>query len=95
MNSYRISVTSAEGNEVEVTIFPRVRSDGRSIHSLVENLMRNASYSFSIVSNNSIGQQSTAAIFFCKENSFSTHRILFGFCFIKNCCQIQLFSSFR
>ena len=78
MNSYRINVTSAEGNEV--TVFPCVRSDGRSLHLLVENLMRNISYSFSIISNNNVGQQSTAAIFFCKENSFSTNRILFGFC---------------
>ena len=78
MNSYRISVTSAEGNEV--TVFSCVRSDGRSLHLLVENLMRNTSYSFSIISNNNVGQQSTAAIFFCKENSFSTHGILFGFC---------------
>ena len=76
MNSYRISVTSAEGNEV--TIFPCIRADGRSVHLLVENLMRNTSYSFSILFSNNIGQQSTAAIFFCKENSF--HRILFGFC---------------
>ena len=66
MNSYRVSVTCAEGNEV--TIFPCVRSDQKSVNLLVENLMRNTSYSFSIISNNNLGQQSTAAIVFCKKN---------------------------
>ena len=66
MNSYRVSVTSAEGNEV--TIFPCVRSDQKSVNLLVEYLMRNTSYSFSIISNNNLGQQSTAAIVFCKKN---------------------------
>ena len=94
MNSYRISVTSAEG--YEVTIFPCVRSEGRSVHLLVENLMRNASYSFSILSNSNVGQQSTAAILFCKENSFSTHRILFGFCSLsKTVVRYSVFGSFR
>ena len=66
MNTYCLSVTSAEGKEVAK--FPCVRSDCRSVHLLVENLMWNTSYSFSIISNNDVGQQSTAAIFFCKEN---------------------------
>ena len=66
VNTYCLSVTSAEGKEV--TIFPCVRSNGRSVHLLVENLMWNTSYSFSIISNNYVGQQSTAAISFCKEN---------------------------
>ena len=66
MNSYCVSVTSAVGNEVAMS--PCVRSDDRSVHLLVENLMRNTSYSFSIISNNNVGQQSTSAIFFCKEN---------------------------
>ena len=62
MNSYHVSVTSAEGNEV--TLFPCVRSDEKSVNLLVENLMRNTSYSFSIISNNNVGQQSTAPFFF-------------------------------
>ena len=66
MNTYCLSVTTAEGKEV--TIFSCVRSDDRSVHLLVEYLMRNTSYSFSIISNNTLGQQSTTAILFCKEN---------------------------
>ena len=34
MNTYCLSVTSAEGNEI--AMFPCVRSDGRSVHLLVE-----------------------------------------------------------
>ena len=66
MNSYHVSVTSAEGKEI--TIFPCARSEEISVNFLVENLMRNTSYSFSVISNNNVGQQSTAAIFFCKKN---------------------------
>ena len=63
MNTYCLSVTSAEGNEV--AMFPCVRSDGRSVHLLVENLKQNTSYSLSIISDNNSGQQqSTGAIFF-------------------------------
>ena len=65
MNCYRVGVMSAEGKEI--TIFPCVKSDGRFVHLLVESLMWNTSYSFSIISNNSVGQQSTALIYFCKE----------------------------
>ena len=93
MNSYRISVTSAEGNEV--TIFPCVRSDGRSLHLLVENLMQNTSYSFSIISNNNVGQQSTAAIFFCKEIHSQLTEYYMGFVLYQKLLSDTVFGSFR
>ena len=65
MNAYCLNVISAEGNEVGMSYC--VRSDDGYIRVLVENLARNASYSFSILSNNYIGQYSTAGISFCKE----------------------------
>ena len=64
MNTYCVSVITAEGNEV---LSLCVRSDDGYIHILVQNLVWNTSYNFSIISNNSFGQQSTAAISFCKE----------------------------
>ena len=66
MNTYCLSVISAEGTEVVMSHC--VRSDNGNIHLLVENLVWNTSYNFSITSSNSLGQQSTAAISFCKEN---------------------------
>ena len=64
MNTYCVSVITAEGNEV---LSHCVRSDDRYIDVLVKNLVWNTFYNFSIISNNSLGQQSTAAISFCKE----------------------------
>ena len=64
MNTYCLSVITAEGNEV---LSHCVRSDNGYINVLVENLVWNTSYNFSIISNNSLGQQSTVAISFCKE----------------------------
>ena len=64
MNTYCLSVIIAEGNEV---LSRCVRSDDGYIHVLVQNMVWNTSYNFSIISNNSLGQQSTAAISLCKE----------------------------
>ena len=66
MNTYCLSVSSAEGSEV--TMSRCVRSNEEYIHVLVEKLVWNTSYNFSVISNNSLGQQSTAAMSFCKEN---------------------------
>ena len=54
MNSYCISVTSAEGNEV--AMFPCFRSDGRSVQLLEENLRQSTLHSFSIISDINSGQ---------------------------------------
>ena len=66
MNSYCLKLTSAEPNE---DIMPScVRSDDKSSISIsVENLNFSSFYNFTIVSNNSIGQQSTTAASFCKH----------------------------
>ena len=64
MNTYCLSVIIAEGNEV---LSHCVRSDDGYIHVLVQNLVWNTSYNFSIISNKSLGQKSTAAISLCKE----------------------------
>ena len=66
MNTYCLSVSSAEGSEVAMSRC--VRSNEEYIHVLVEKLVWNTSYNFSVISNNSLGQQSTAAMSFCKEN---------------------------
>ena len=63
MNNYCLSVISAK-----VGMSSCVRSDDGNIHVLMKNLVWNTSYNFSIISNNNLGQQSTAAISFCKEN---------------------------
>ena len=60
MNSYCLKVTNAEGNEVAMSLC--VRSDDRHVHLLVEDLNESSSYNFTIISSNSIGEQSTAAI---------------------------------
>ena len=60
MNSYCLKVTTAEGNEVAMSLC--VRSDDTHVHLLVEDLNENSSYNFTIISSNSIGEQSTAAI---------------------------------
>ena len=59
MNSYCVKVTNAEGNKVAKS--PCVRSDDRHVHLLVEELNESSSYNFTIISNNSIGEQSTTA----------------------------------
>ena len=64
MNSYCVTVTNAEGNEVAKS--PCVRSDDRHVHLLVEELNESSAYNFTIISSNSIGEQSTAAVSFCK-----------------------------
>ena len=56
MNSYCLKVTSAEGNEVAMS--PCTSGDGH-VHLLVEDLNENLSFNFTIVSSNSIGEQST------------------------------------
>ena len=60
MNSYCLKVTNAEGNEVAMSL--RVRCDDRHVLLLVEDLNESSSYNFTIISSNSIGEQSTAAI---------------------------------
>ena len=55
MNTYCLSVTSTEVNEV--AMFPCARSDGRSVHLLVENLRQSTLYSLSIISDNNSGRQ--------------------------------------
>ena len=66
MNTYCLSVTSAEGSEVARSRC--VRSSDGYIHVLVDKLVWNTSYNFSIISNNNLGQQSSATMSFCKEN---------------------------
>ena len=63
MNTYCLSVISAK-----VGMSSCVRSDDGYIHVLAENFVWNTSYNFSIISHNSLGQQSTAGISFCMEN---------------------------
>ena len=63
MNSYCLKVTNAEGNEVAMS---PCRSDDRHVHLVVEILIKNLSYNFTIITSNSIGEQSTAAIPFSK-----------------------------
>ena len=58
MNSYCLKVTNAEGNKVAMS---PCRSDDTHVHLLVEDLNENLSYNFTIISSNSIGEQSTAA----------------------------------
>ena len=60
MNSYCLKVTNAEGNKVAMSLC--VRSDDRHVHLLVADLSESSSYNFTIISSNSIGEQSTAAI---------------------------------
>ena len=57
-------MTSTEGSEVDMS--PCVKSDDTLVHLLVENLPGSSSYNFTIISNNSVGEQSTAAVSFCK-----------------------------
>ena len=59
MNSYSLKVTNAEG--ITVAMFSCI-SDDRHVHLLVEDLNESSSYNFTIISSNSIGEQSTAAI---------------------------------
>ena len=53
-------MTNAEGNEVAMSLC--VRSDDRHVHLQVEDLNESSAYNFTIISSNSIGEQSTAAI---------------------------------
>ena len=62
MNSYCLKVTNAEGNKVAKSLC--ARSDVRQVHLLVEDLNESSAYNFTIISNNSIGKQSTAAVLF-------------------------------
>ena len=64
MNTYCLKVTSAEGSEIDMS--PCVKSEDRLVHLLVENLPESSSYNFTIISHNSVGEQSTAAVSFCK-----------------------------
>ena len=66
MNTYCLSVTSADG--IEVARSRCVRSSDGYIHVLVEKVVWNISYNFSIISHNNVGQQSTPSMSFCKEN---------------------------
>ena len=59
MNSYCLKVTNAEG--IAVAMSPCI-SDDRHVHLLVEDLNESSSYKFTIISSNSIGEQSTTAI---------------------------------
>ena len=59
MNSYSIKVTNAEGNKVAMSLC--VTSDDGHVHLLVEDLNESSAYNFTIISSNSIGEQSTAA----------------------------------
>ena len=66
MNTYCLSVTSAEG--IEVARSRCVMSSDGYIHVLVDKVVWNTFYNFCIISNNNLGQQSTATMPFCKEN---------------------------
>ena len=66
MNTHCLKVASTEGSEVAKS--PCVRSEDRLVHLLVENLPESSSYNFTIISNNSVGEQSIAAISFRKYN---------------------------
>ena len=57
MNSYCLKVTKAEGNKVVMSL--SVRSNDRHVHLLVQELNESSSYNFTIISSNSIGEQST------------------------------------
>ena len=54
-----LKVTNGEG--IAVVMSP-CRSGDRHLHLLVEDLNESSSYNFTIISTNSIGEQSTAAI---------------------------------
>ena len=81
MNTYCLSVITTEGNEV---LSHCVRCDDGYVHVLAENLLWNTSYNFSIISNNNLGQQSTTALSFCKENSCQLTNQLVGFFYQNN-----------
>ena len=66
MNYYCLEVTSAGRNEVAIS--PCVMSEDGHVRLLVENLTESSSYNFTIISNNSIGEQSTAAVLFSKKD---------------------------
>ena len=87
MDSYCLTVISAEPNEDIMSSC--VGSDnGPSINVSVENLNFSSLYNFTIVSNNSIGQQSTTAASFCKH----THLlVVIKICFY---CDIEKFGWF-
>ena len=65
MNSYCLTVTNADGNEV--TASPCVGSDNEFV---IENLNMSSFYYFTIISNNSIGEQSTKVAPFCKQHIY-------------------------
>ena len=76
-DSYCLTLTSAEPNEDIISSC--VGSDnGSSINLSVENLKFSSFYNFTIVSNNSIGQQSTTAASFCEH----THLVVVEICFL-------------
>ena len=64
MNSYFVIVTSADGNEVAVSLC--VGCDDNSVNLLVDNLSFSSFYKLTIKSNNSMGEQSTTVASFCK-----------------------------
>ena len=65
VNSYLLTVTSADGNEVAVS--PCVGCYDEFVTLLVENLNLSSFYNFTIISSNSIGKQSTKVSPFCKQ----------------------------
>ena len=58
-------MTNAKGNKVAMS--PCISDDGH-VHLLVDDLNGSLPYNFTIVSSNSIGEQSTAAIPFSMYN---------------------------
>ena len=70
VNSYLLTVTNANGNEVAVS--PCVECDN-SVSLLVENLDLSLFYNFTIKSSNNIGEQSTTAVSFCKQYISTPH----------------------
>ena len=66
MDSYCLTLTSAERNE-DIMSSCVGFDNGSSISLSVENLNFSSFYNFTIVFNNSIGQQSTTAASFCEH----------------------------
>jgi len=68
MNFFCLDVNNKERNETAMTYC--VKSSDGPIYLVAEELNKNTLYIFTIISNNSIEQQSTTAVQFCKHNNF-------------------------
>ena len=78
MNSYCLTVTNTDGNEVTVTS-PCVKCDDNSANLSVKTLNLNFFFNFIIKSSNSIGVQTTALVSFCKQYLSNVYFLVIDF----------------